>query len=80
MEIKISYIVEIKGGGLPKDKFKAQVALKKQDWKISKFLGSEMLYHLIKTKKLQSSINAMLGYASSQSQLSAPYVKISDEG
>ena len=74
------YYREIKGGGLPKDKFKAQVALKKQDWKISKFLGSEMLYHLIKTKKLQSSINAMLGYASSQSQLSAPYVKISDEG
>ena len=74
------YYREIKGGGLSKDKFKAQVRLKKQDWKISKFLGSEMLYHLIKTKKLQSSINAMLGYASSQSQLSAPYVKISDEG
>tara|TARA_Y100000296_G_scaffold55958_1_gene64187 strand:- start:72 stop:1337 length:1266 start_codon:yes stop_codon:yes gene_type:complete len=74
------YYRAIKGGGLPKDKFKAQVALKNQDWKISKFLGAELLYHLITEKKEQSVINAMLGYASSQSQLSAPYVKISDEG
>ena len=48
--------------------------------RISKFLGAELLYHLITEKKEQSVINAMLGYASSQSQLSAPYVKISDEG
>ena len=33
----------------------------------------------IKTKKEQKVLNSILGYASSQSELSAPYIKLSDE-
>ena len=46
-------------------------------------MNIEKLYKIIedriKTKKEQQVLNSILGYASSQSELSAPYIKLSDE-
>ena len=69
----------ITGQKLNKQKFLSELAIKPRDWQISKFLGSELLYHVKKSTNKDSIISAILGYASSQSQLSAPYVKLSDE-
>ena len=69
----------ITGQKLNKQKFLSELAIKPLDWQISKFLGSELLYHVKKSTNKDSIISAILGYASSQSQLSAPYVKLSDE-
>ena len=69
----------VKGGKVSFADFQGNISLKNIDWQISKFLGAECLYHMIKTKKEQQVLNSILGYASSQSELSAPYVKLSDE-
>ena len=69
----------ITGQKLNKQKFLSELAIKPLDWQISKFLGSELLYHVKKSTNKDSIISAILGYASSQSQLSAPYIKLSDE-
>ena len=62
-----------------KNKFLSELLIKPLDCQISKFLGSELLYHVKKSTNKDSIISAILGYASSQSQLSAPYIKLSDE-
>ena len=69
----------VKGGKVSFVDFQGNISLKNIDWQISKFLGAECLYHMIKTKKEQQVLNSILGYASSQSELSAPYIKLSDE-
>ena len=59
----------VKGGKVSFADFQGNISLKNIDWQISKFLGAECLYHMIKTKKEQQVLNSILGYASSQSEL-----------
>lgn len=60
-------------------KFTEQTSKKDLGWHVSKFLGTQMLYRISKSKKsaLDAVIGSMIGYASSESDLSAPHVKVS---
>lgn len=62
--------------GYKKDAFIEQCASMDPFWQSSKFLGTQLIYILEQTGKHQQVLSAMLQYASSQSDLSAPYIKV----
>lgn len=67
------------GATMDYNKFVAEAMKKDEGWHISKYLGSQMLYsiHNSNKGKLEEVIGSMIGYASSESDLSAAYVKVS---
>lgn len=60
-------------------KFVEEAMKKDEGWHISKYLGTQMLYAIKNSKKgkLEEIIGSMIGYAASESEMSAPYVKVS---
>ena len=62
---------------LPKNKFIEKVETMDDNWYVSKFLGTELVYVLVKSNKKDYIISSLIGYAASQSELSAPFVKVS---
>lgn len=69
------YYVDLGGRAIPKNDFLASVGKKDEDWFVSKFLGLQLLYHMTKSKMEKRIVSSMLGYASSESELSGPYIK-----
>jgi hypothetical protein len=61
---------------LPKDQFSSEIMKKAQKWFGSKFLTSELLYYLKRCKDPSKVVASILTYASSQSELSAPFCKL----
>lgn len=61
------------------EKFVEEAMKKDEGWHISKYLGTQMLYGIKNSKKgkLEEIIGAMIGYAASESEMSAPYLKAS---
>jgi hypothetical protein len=61
------------------NKFVGECMKKDEGWHISKYLGTQMLYSIKSSNKskLEEVIGAMMGYAASESELSAVYVKVS---
>lgn len=74
-----TYYKEVVNSPLSYLKFVEEASKKDLGWHISKFLGTQMLYHISKAKKnnLDSIIGSIIGYAASESDMSAPYVKVS---
>ena len=71
------YMAVENGKKLNYDKFVAECIKKDEGWHISKYLGVQMLYPIHDSKKiaLDAVIGAMIGYAASESELSAVYLK-----
>jgi hypothetical protein len=69
----------VTGSILDYNKFVSECLKKDEGWHISKYLGTQMLYAIknASKSKLEEIIGAMLGYAASESELSAVYVKVS---
>lgn len=59
------------------DTFYSKCIEKDMGWMISKYLGTKMIYFMKKSKKMDEIIGSMIAYASSQSDISAPFVKVS---
>lgn len=62
---------------IPKKDFVKKVKEKDKSWYVSKFLGVELIYVIVKSKKQDYILSSIIGYAASQSELSAPFVKVS---
>jgi hypothetical protein len=62
--------------GYKKDAFIEQAASMDPFWQSSKFLGTQLIYVMEESGKQQQILSAMINYASSQSDLSAPYIKV----
>jgi hypothetical protein len=62
---------------IPKDEFIKRVKRKDKSWYVSKFLGVELIYRIVKSKKQDYILSSLIGYAASQSEMSAPFVKVS---
>ena len=62
---------------IPKKDFVKRVKEKEKSWYVSKFLGVELIYRIVKSKKQDYILSSLVGYAASQSELSAPFVKVS---
>jgi len=62
---------------MPKDEFIKRVKQKDKSWYVSKFLGVELIYRIVKSKKQDYILSSIIGYAASQSEMSAPFVKVS---
>ena len=65
------------GNPLSFEEFKLKIKDKKNDWKFSKYMSSALLNTLITSGKFDAFISKCISYASSESELSAPFVKIS---
>jgi hypothetical protein len=61
------------------EKFLSELSTKDLGWHVSKFLGMQLLYYIHNSHKntLDAIIGAMIGYAASESDMSAPFVKVS---
>ena len=61
------------------ENFISEASKKDDGWHISKYLGTQMLYAVKSSSKskLEEIIGAMIGYAASESEMSAPHVKVS---
>ena len=61
---------------LSKGDFIAEVTQKPILWQISKFLGAEICWYLANHKKADMLVSSIIQYAASESELSAPYIKV----
>jgi hypothetical protein len=57
--------------------FESYVDTKDQNWWVSKFLSTQLMYYVDKHKDKDAIVSAMIGYAASESLLSGPYIKVS---
>lgn len=57
--------------------FTKEVQSRALDWQVSKYLGTQLIAILNKSKNRQVIVSSMINYAKSQSDYSAPYVKVS---
>jgi hypothetical protein len=57
--------------------FTKEVQSRPLDWQVSKYLGTQLIAILNKSKNRQIIVSSMINYAKSQSDYSAPYVKVS---
>lgn len=57
--------------------FIKEVQSKPLDWQVSKYLGTQLISILNSSKNKQIIVSSMINYAKSQSDYSAPYVKVS---
>ena len=71
------YYSFLESSPLPKKEFIKQVEQKDESWYVSKFLGTELIYAIVKSNKQDYIMSSLIGYAASQSELSAPFVKVS---
>lgn len=73
------YYIGIDGGTLPYSNFVLEASKKDLGWHISKYLGSQMLYFIKNSpkSKMDAIVGSIIGYAASESEISAPYVKVS---
>ena len=69
------YYEHLDGGRIRRKEFLESLKVKKEDWFVSKFLGLQLLYHMTRSKMEKRIVSSMLGYASSESELSGPYLK-----
>jgi predicted RNA binding protein YcfA (HicA-like mRNA interferase family) len=72
-----SYYKSIERNPANYDAFFSKAIEKDMGWMISKYLGTKMVYFMEKSKKMDAIIGSMIAYASSQSDISAPFVKVS---
>ncbi len=70
------YYKDLVDNPVEKDEFALQVGKQDAKWRGSKFLTSEIIYHINKASDKDRIVSSILGYASSQSELSAPYAKV----
>jgi hypothetical protein len=70
------YLKYTKGAKLGYDEFAARVAGQDQGWVFSKFLCTEMIDLITRNKIEDSFVSGMVAYASSQSKLSGPFLKL----
>ena len=70
------YYKQLVDNPMAKDAFALEVGKQDDKWRGSKFLTTELIYHVNKAKDPDRVISSILGYASSQSELSAPYAKV----
>jgi hypothetical protein len=73
------YYKAVVSSPLDYNKFVAECMKKDEGWHISKYLGTQMLYAIKNSNKskLEEIIGGLIGYAASESELSAAYVKVS---
>lgn len=71
------YYSFLESSPLSKQEFIKQVEQKDESWYLSKFLGTELIYVIVKSNKQDYIMSSLIGYAASQSELSAPFVKVS---
>lgn len=64
------------GGNVPYDEFIEKVYEKGEQWAFSKFLGTQLIDLITKSNMQDEFIAECIGYASSTSELSAPFIKI----
>jgi hypothetical protein len=57
--------------------FETFVNSKDQNWWVSKFLSTQLMYYVDTYKDKNTIVSALIGYAASESQLSGPYIKVS---
>jgi hypothetical protein len=72
-----SYYKVIEKNPVNYDTFQSKLNEKDMGWVISKYLGTKMIYFMNKSKKMDAIVGAMIAYASSQSDISAPFLKVS---
>ena len=70
------YYSELETNPMARDQFALEVNKMDAKWFGSKFLTTEIIYHVHQAKDKDRIISSILGYASSQSELSAPYAKV----
>lgn len=72
------YYKSVEGkGAVSEAEFTKIVQAKPLDWQVSKYLGTQLIHILNKSKNRQMIVSGMINYAKSQSDYSAPYVKVS---
>jgi hypothetical protein len=61
------------------EKFVVECSKKDLGWHVSKFIGTQMVYYIKSSPKakLDAIIGSIIGYAASESEMSAPYIKVS---
>lgn len=74
IEMFYNFYKEVERSPLPLKEFGPKVLNKETEWIVSKFLGTNIAYYIHKSKDREGLINSILLYASSQSELSAPYI------
>jgi hypothetical protein len=62
---------------LPKNKFLELFSKKDRTFWISKFMTAQLMFYISQSKKKDEIVSAMITYAASESELSAPYIKVS---
>lgn len=70
------YYKDIETRPLSYDKFVGEISRKEWDWHLSKYLGAQLI-SLVGKKDAEKVIGAAISYASSNSEMSAPFIKIS---
>lgn len=76
LDLFYKYYSAVVDNPLPKDEFAMQAGKRDAKWNGSKFLTTELIYHVDKASDKDRITSAILGYAASQSELSAPFAKI----
>jgi hypothetical protein len=76
LDLFYKYYSELVDNPVAKDEFALQVGKQDTKWAGSKFLTTEIIYHIHKASDKDRIVSSILGYASSQSELSAPYAKV----
>lgn len=71
------YYTEVVGKNMTEKDFIKNVQAKPVEWQVSKYLGTQLISILNKAKNKQMIVSSMINYAKSQSDYSAPYVKVS---
>lgn len=68
-----------KGNAISEKEFITLVDSKDQNWWVSKYLSVQLMYKIdiLKQEEKNTIVTSMIGYAASESDLSAPYVKVS---
>lgn len=62
---------------MSESQFEIYVDTKDQNWWISKFLSTQLVYYVDLHANKNAIVSALIGYAASESELSGPYIKIS---
>lgn len=62
---------------LSKDDFLKELNSKDQTFWVSKFMSTQLMYHVNQSNKKDEIVSGMISYAASESELSGPYVKVS---
>jgi hypothetical protein len=73
------YIKITEGPKIDYNDFVKKASTKDLGWHISKYIGCQMLYRISRSSKdtLDAFIGSLIGYAASESEMSAPFVKVS---